>query len=206
MTLCCWQACGHILHTLFFHCCLYQIIIVCGVGAVGCINKEGVRAMLSNLRKGAFPRNPNPLEGWCTDSLLTTHHCVWLVGAACLPQGKGMDCKGVCNAPAADTIFRYRLPTLRAALAGNWATDWVWSGNAKWETMPSPRVFADAVLLPNGEVAVLNGARYGVPGGGIDGGSTAKGGAFTAMLYIPDAPVGERMRNLGTSGIHRCAV
>ncbi|KAF8059661.1 CA1 [Scenedesmus sp. PABB004] len=118
-------------------------------------------------------------------------------------QGKGMDCKGVCNAPASNTIFRFKLPTLAAALAGNWPGDWQWSGGRKWEEMPLPRVFADAVLLPNGQIVILNGAQRGVPGGGIDGGSTAKTGAYTALLYDPEAPAGQRMTELATSGIHR---
>lgn len=118
-------------------------------------------------------------------------------------QGKGMDCKGVCNAPAAKTIFRMRLPKASEALKGNWPKDWVWSGNQKYEEMPFPRVFADAVLLPNGKIVVLNGAQRGVPGGGIDGGSTAKEGAYTAIVYDPEAPSGQRISTLATSGIHR---
>jgi hypothetical protein len=42
-----------------------------------------------------------------------------------------------------------------------------------------------------------------VPGGTIDGGSSAKESAFTAMLYDPDAPAGQRMTPLATSRISR---
>lgn len=65
------------------------------------------------------------------------------------------------------------------------------------------RVFTDAVLLPNGKVLVCNGAQRGVPGGTIDGGSTAKEGAYTALLYDPDKPAGQRVTTLATSKIHR---
>jgi hypothetical protein len=96
------------------------------------------------------------------------------------------------------------MPKASEALKGNWPKDWVWSGNQKYEEMPLPRVFADGVLLPNGKIVVLNGAQRGVPGGGIDGGSTAKEGAYTAIQYDPEAPVGQRISTLATSGIHRC--
>lgn len=65
------------------------------------------------------------------------------------------------------------------------------------------RVFADAVLLPNGKIVVLNGAQKGVPGGTIEGGSTAKEGAYTALLYDPTKPVGRRITPLASSKIHR---
>lgn len=69
-------------------------------------------------------------------------------------QGKGLDCKGVCNAPASKTIFRMKMPTMANALAGKWPGDWVSSGGKNYEEMPLGRVFADAVLLPNGQVRV----------------------------------------------------
>lgn len=67
-------------------------------------------------------------------------------------QGKGLDCKGVCNAPAAKTIFRMKMPTITDALAGKWPGGWVTSNGQSYEEMPIGRVFADAVLLPNGKV------------------------------------------------------
>lgn len=62
-----------------------------------------------------------------------------------------MDCKGVCNAPASKTIFRMRMPSMKDALAGKWPT-WVQTSGRSYEEMPIGRVFADAVLLPNGQV------------------------------------------------------
>lgn len=70
------------------------------------------------------------------------------------PQGKGLDCKGVCNAPASKTIFRMKMPTMANALAGKWPGGWVSSSGRNYEEMPIGRVFADAVLLPNGQVRV----------------------------------------------------
>jgi hypothetical protein len=53
-------------------------------------------------------------------------------------------------------------------------------------------------------VAILNGAQKGVPGGGIDGGGTAKEAASQALLYDPEAPAGSRITPLASSDIHRC--
>ncbi|KIZ03620.1 glyoxal or galactose oxidase [Monoraphidium neglectum] len=118
-------------------------------------------------------------------------------------QGKGLDCKGICNEPASKYIFRMKLPTVKQALAGEWPKYWAFTGAKQYEEMPWPRVFADAVLLPNGKILVCNGAQRGVPGGTIDGGSTAKQGAYTALLYDPDKPAGKRITTLATSKIHR---
>jgi hypothetical protein len=96
-----------------------------------------------------------------------------------------------------------KMPSAQDALKGNWPQGWVMTNNKKYEEMPLPRCFADAVLLPNGEVVILNGAKKGVPGGTIEGGGTAKEGAYMAVLYDPEAPAGKRMTNLASSGIHR---
>jgi len=65
------------------------------------------------------------------------------------------------------------------------------------------RTFVDAVLLPNGKILVCNGAQRGVPGGTIDGGSTAKDAAFTAFIYDPEKAPGSRITPLASSNIHR---
>lgn len=118
-------------------------------------------------------------------------------------QGKGLDCKGICNEPASKYIFRMKLPTISDAKSGRWPRYWEFNGQKQYEEMPWPRVFADAVLLPNGKVLVANGAQRGVPGGTIDGGGTAKEAAYTALLYDPDKPAGGRITTLATSTIHR---
>ncbi|KAI8472424.1 MAG: hypothetical protein J3K34DRAFT_414131 [Monoraphidium minutum] len=118
-------------------------------------------------------------------------------------QGKGLDCKGICNEPASKYIFRMKMPSMKDALEGKWPRYWEFSGSNQYETMPWPRVFTDAVNLPNGKILICNGAKRGVPGGTIDGGSTAKEAAFTALLYDPDKPSGQRITQLATSKIHR---
>jgi hypothetical protein len=55
------------------------------------------------------------------------------------------------------------------------------------------------------QITVLNGAQRGVPGGGIDGGGTAKEAASMAIMYDPEGPMGSRISTLASSGIHRCA-
>lgn len=57
------------------------------------------------------------------------------------------------------------------------------------------------VQLPCPPAAVL--LQRGVPGGGIEGGGTAKQAAYTALMYDPDKPAGQRLTTLATSGIHR---
>ena len=75
--------------------------------------------------------------------------------------------------------------------------------HATHHTYQHSRVFTDAVLLPNGQVLVCNGAQRGVPGGTIDGGGTAKDAALTALLYDPEKPAGSRITPLASSTIHR---
>lgn len=65
------------------------------------------------------------------------------------------------------------------------------------------RVLTDAVLLPNGHIAVVNGAQKGVPGGANDGGGVAKDPAYTAIVYKPDGRPGNRITTLASSTIHR---
>ncbi|KAF8703604.1 hypothetical protein HU200_032423 [Digitaria exilis] len=59
--------------------------------------------------------------------------------------------------------------------------------NPSWvvEEMPSPRVMGDMVLLPNGEVLIVNGATDGVAG--WDSANTFNP---TPVIYRPDLPVG----------------
>ncbi len=54
------------------------------------------------------------------------------------------------------------------------------------------------------QVTVLNGAQRGVPGGGINGGGTAKESAAMAIMYDPEAPHGSRISTLASTNIHRC--
>ncbi|PAN38908.1 hypothetical protein PAHAL_7G206500 [Panicum hallii] len=60
---------------------------------------------------------------------------------------------------------------------------------AAWvlEDMPSPRVMGDMILLPNGEVLIINGATDGIAG--WDSANTFNP---TPVVYRPDRPLGDR--------------
>ena len=51
---------------------------------------------------------------------------------------KLVDCRGICNEPASDKIFRLRLPNVDDALAGKWPKYWNFAGKDQWETMGAP--------------------------------------------------------------------
>lgn len=72
--------------------------------------------------------------------------------------------------------------------------------NPVWtmETMPGPRTMGDMLLLPNGEVIIINGAQKGVAGWDM-----ATTPVFTPLLYQPNAALGSRFINLAPSNIAR---
>ena len=80
-----------------------------------------------------------------------------------------------------------------------------------WEVeyMPQARVMPDAVLLPTGQVVIVNGAETGIAGyGNVQsqiGYSNADKPTLTPLLYDPRAPVGQRFssEDMPTSGIPR---
>ncbi|QRW03583.1 glyoxal oxidase [Ceratobasidium sp. AG-Ba] len=82
---------------------------------------------------------------------------------------------------------------------------------AGWQTedMPYGRVMADATILPDGKVLILNGGKTGTAGyGNVPdqiGQSNADNPAFTPVLYDPAAPAGSRFSSAGmpTSNIAR---
>ena len=82
---------------------------------------------------------------------------------------------------------------------------------AGWEIeqMPQARTMADAVLLPTGEIMIVNGAATGISGYGNVrkqvGTSNADNPVFTPVLYDPVAPSGRRFLSAGmpTSQIPR---
>lgn len=72
------------------------------------------------------------------------------------------------------------------------------------ETMGSPRLMPDSVLLPNGVVILLNGAMQGLAGDAASGGgSKAYYPNFFAEMYEPYAPVNQRWSTLSRSQIPR---
>ncbi|KZT56997.1 copper radical oxidase [Calocera cornea HHB12733] len=99
--------------------------------------------------------------------------------------------------PASDQCVRMTLT--RAGMAAGWEVD----------HMPAPRVMPDAVLLPDGKVAIVNGGRTGIAGygnvKGQIGQSNADNPVFQPVLYDPDMPLGQRFSSDGmpTSQIPR---
>ncbi|KAJ7230312.1 glyoxal oxidase N-terminus-domain-containing protein [Mycena pura] len=71
----------------------------------------------------------------------------------------------------------------------------------KVETMPQGRIMVDMVLLPDGRVMLVNGAKTGVAGygnvGNQIGQSNADNPAFTPVVYDPAAPAGSRFSSAG---------
>ncbi|WOL11316.1 hypothetical protein Cni_G20078 [Canna indica] len=72
------------------------------------------------------------------------------------------------------------------------ATNW------EMEDMPGPRIMSDVILLPTGDVLLINGATHGCAGWGM-----AKYPSFSPYLYNPNAPGGERFTVLNPSSVAR---
>ncbi|CAE6492836.1 unnamed protein product [Rhizoctonia solani] len=69
------------------------------------------------------------------------------------------------------------------------------------EEMPEGRIMPDAVILPDGKILLVNGAKTGVAGYGnvpdLIGLSNADNPAYTPVLYDPKAAVGRRFNSTG---------
>ncbi|XP_023002884.1 aldehyde oxidase GLOX-like [Cucurbita maxima] len=72
--------------------------------------------------------------------------------------------------------------------------------NPQWvmETMPMSRVMGDMILLPNGDVLIINGA-----GSGTAGWDNSRDPILSPILYRPTDPIGSRFRLLNPSTIPR---
>ncbi|KAJ7526523.1 hypothetical protein O6H91_16G010000 [Diphasiastrum complanatum] len=72
--------------------------------------------------------------------------------------------------------------------------------SAAWamETMPTARTMGDMVLLPNGDVLIINGAQNGCSGWG-----NAINPNLSPFLYVPTAAAGNRLSTLTASTIPR---
>eukprot|EP00250_Pteridium_aquilinum_P006312 c16256_g1_i1 orf=222-1850(-) len=66
------------------------------------------------------------------------------------------------------------------------------------ETMPSPRVMGDMLILPTGEILIINGGLTGVAGWG-----NVANPNFYPVLYMPLAESGERFQKLAGTDIPR---
>ncbi|CAA0403687.1 unnamed protein product [Arabidopsis thaliana] len=74
------------------------------------------------------------------------------------------------------------------------------SAKPRWKTemMPTPRIMSDTVILPNGDILLVNGAKRGCSGWGY-----GKDPAFAPLLYKPHAARGKRFRQLKPTTIPR---
>lgn len=72
--------------------------------------------------------------------------------------------------------------------------------NPHWaiETMPSPRVLGDMLILPTGEVLIINGGRTGTAGWG-----NVANPNFNPVLYMPQAKIGARFQQLAGTNVPR---
>ncbi|PIN15340.1 Galactose oxidase [Handroanthus impetiginosus] len=72
--------------------------------------------------------------------------------------------------------------------------------NPQWvmETMPLARVMGDMVLLPNGNVLIINGASMGTAGWDL-----GRNPVLTPLIYRPNNPVGLRFEAQNSSSIPR---
>ncbi|KAH6823557.1 glyoxal oxidase-related protein [Perilla frutescens var. hirtella] len=72
--------------------------------------------------------------------------------------------------------------------------------NPQWvmETMPGPRVMGDMVLLPNGDVLIINGA-----GSGTAGWELGRDPVLSPVIYRPDNPIGSRFEVQSSSSTPR---
>lgn len=101
------------------------------------------------------------------------------------------------NDPASAQCARIVLTD--AGIAAGWQT----------EQMPAPRIMPDAIILPTGEVLIVNGGRSGIAGYGNVrdqvGQSNAANPVFQPVLYDPSASSGSRFSSEGlpTSDIPR---
>jgi len=102
--------------------------------------------------------------------------------AASIEAGKGLS----ADSPASAQCSRIVLD--QAGIKAGWAT----------ETLPEARVMGDAVLTPDGQVLIINGAGTGQAGfsnvkdGSQIGESNAKNPVLRPTLYSPTAPAGKR--------------
>ncbi|ERN10752.1 aldehyde oxidase GLOX [Amborella trichopoda] len=66
------------------------------------------------------------------------------------------------------------------------------------EAMPLNRVMGDMIMLPTGEVLIINGARKGTAGWGV-----GRDPVLSPVLYKPDEPIGHRFEVLSPASIPR---
>ncbi|PNW71509.1 hypothetical protein CHLRE_16g657250v5 [Chlamydomonas reinhardtii] len=103
---------------------------------------------------------------------------------------------GWVNTTAVDLSMRLKIKILPNGTydVGQWQA----------ETMPSPRVSGTSVLLPNGMVLLINGAKRGLLGDAVAGGDAMLNEPnLTPVLYDPLASEGSRYTELARGSIPR---
>ncbi|XP_010470630.1 PREDICTED: aldehyde oxidase GLOX1 [Camelina sativa] len=106
----------------------------------------------------------------------------------------------ICGGAKQDAFFRAENKKIYNPALKDCARISINSANPVWKTemMPMSRVMSDTVLLPNGEVLIVNGAKLGSSGWNL-----AKEPNFSPILYSPDKPLGKRFKELVPSTIPR---
>ncbi|XP_010511646.1 PREDICTED: aldehyde oxidase GLOX1-like [Camelina sativa] len=106
----------------------------------------------------------------------------------------------VCGGATHDAFFRAEKKKIFNPALKDCARISINDPNPVWKTemMPMSRVMSDTVLLPNGEVLIVNGAKLGSSGWNL-----AKEPNFSPILYSPDKPLGKRFKELAASTIPR---
>ncbi|GFR41884.1 hypothetical protein Agub_g2393 [Astrephomene gubernaculifera] len=102
---------------------------------------------------------------------------------------------------ASSAALRLDLRECNTSASGYCTPGWV-----EEDMLGIPRIMADAVLLPNGKVVIVNGAHNGRAGwvtGSYDSGSGASRPANQALIYDPAKPLGKRFSRLAFNPIPR---
>ncbi|KFK26190.1 hypothetical protein AALP_AA8G214300 [Arabis alpina] len=105
----------------------------------------------------------------------------------------------ICGGSKQDSYYRAGKKVFEPALQ-DCARMRINSARPRWkkEMMPTPRIMSDTVLLPNGDVLLVNGAKRGCSGWGY-----GKDPAFSPLLYKPRAARGQRFKELAATTIPR---
>ena len=105
----------------------------------------------------------------------------------------------VCGGTRHDAYYRASKKVFEPALQ-DCARIRINSAKPRWkiETMPTPRVMSDTVILPNGDILLVNGGKRGCSGWGY-----GKDPNFAPTLYKPRAARGKRFRELAATNIPR---
>ncbi|KAL0801156.1 hypothetical protein Bca101_056332 [Brassica carinata] len=106
----------------------------------------------------------------------------------------------VCGGARQDAFYRAETKKIYEPALKDCNRITITSKNPVWitEAMPTPRVMSDAVLLPNGEVIIINGVKRGTSGWG-----NGRDPLFSPIIYTPNKPLGQRFRELAPSPIAR---